>query len=571
MKKKLFCLMLSVMMLLMAVACADAYDVTVPGHNGDIKMAVTIDAGKIADIQVLEHADTPGISDSAFTTVIPAILEQQTLKVDTVTGATVTSTALINGVKQAIEAAGLNPDDYMKDAAAAAEGQEIEKSADVVVLGSGLAGFSAALEARRAGASVLLLEKMPYVGGNTLLSGGYMYGHGSKLHVKHGVEDTVDDLVGYWLARAHGNADEKLLRLVAEKSGETIDWLMDSVGVEFDDQMRATGTSAVLRCTHTVGNGRGLIPTVYNKVLEEGIEVLLETPAVELIEKDGKVCGVIAASGKDKLVISAKAVILATGGFDADMELIAKYSPELLPTVSANVCPGNTGDGIRMAEALGAATVFKGGLIGQKVIEGVGYAAPMNASLRGLAHLSVTEKGARYVNETADYPVYIEMMHKTGCDRFFHIVDSEVENEYLEEAVEVGAAFKADTLEELAQITGMDTETFLSAVARYNDLCERGVDVDYGKAAEKMIAIDKGPFYAIRLLPSSIGSLGGVKIDLDTHVVREDGSIIEGLYAAGAVANGDFFNDVYPASGSAVMYAAVTGRIAGQMAGAAVK
>lgn len=547
-----------------------SYEVSIFGHNATILMKVTMEEHRIAGIEVLQQAETQGIGDTAFTTLIPAIVEGQSLNVDMVTGATVTSTAIISGVTEAIRMAGGNPDDFQKTVKEDnTPGQTLEKKADVVVIGSGAAGIAAALEAKRAGASVLVLEKLPHVGGNTYICGGIVYGTGSKIQAKYGLEgDSVDALAKYWMDRAEGNANADLVRFVAEHSGETIDWMVEN-GVELGDNISSPGTAGVKRGIKTANGGVGFIIPLTNKAQEEGVEILLNTRATELITKDGVVCGVKAEAGNDTLNITAGAVVLASGGFDADYEVTKKYSPELASETSY-ASPGNTGDGIVMAQAVGADTVFKGGVIGFRAVPGVTYRDPING-LRTANCLSVTEKGVRYTNETIDYPIFYANMKKTGSDMFYSIFDSATANETMEKAVEGGFAYKADSLEELAALAGMPADALEASVKRYNELCAKGSDDDFGKAADKMVAIGKAPFYALKVVPATIGSMGGVKIDLQTQVLNTAGAAIPGLYAAGAVANGDFFYQTYPASGSAIQFGFTTGRVAGQQAAAYIK
>lgn len=547
-----------------------SYEVSIFGHNATILMKVTMEEHRIADVEVLEQAETQGIGDTAFTTLIPAIIEGQSLNVDAVTGATVTSTAIISGVTEAIRMAGGDPEDFQKAAAQDdTPGQTIEKEADVVVIGSGAAGIAAALEARRAGASVLVLEKLPHVGGNTYICGGIVYGTGSRIQAEYGLEgDSVDALAKYWMDRAEGNADADLVRFVAEHSGETIDWIVEN-GVELGENISAPGTAGVKRGIKTANGGVGFIIPLTNKAQEEGVEILLNTRATELLTKDGAVCGVKAQSGKDTLNITAGAVVLASGGFDADYETTKKYSPDLVSKTSY-ASPGNTGDGIVMAQAVGADTVFKGGVIGFRAVPGVTYRDPIN-SLRTANCLSVTEQGERYTNETIDYPIFYANMKKTGSDLFYSIFDSAEPNETLDKAVEGGFAYRADSLAQLAAMTGMPAEALEASVARYNELSAKGSDDDFGKAADKMTAIEQAPFYALKVVPATIGSMGGVKIDLQTQVLDAAGNAIPGLYAAGAVANGDFFYQTYPASGSAIQFGFTTGRVAGQQAAAYTK
>jgi len=543
---------------------AGEYETSAKGHNGELKVKVTFDENGIVDIQVVESVETADIAQSAFDLLIPAIIAQQNVALDAVTGATYSSKALLECVKSAIVAAGGTVEQFTKSAEEAANGQTVERTVDVVIVGSGAAGLSAAIEARNAGASVLVLEKLSHVGGNTYISGGYVYGTGSKYQASKGfTDDTPEALVEYWMERAEGNAWREMLELVAKKSGETLDWLVEN-GVEFGDPM-ATGISPVTRALRSPSGGVGLVEPIEKKAREAGAEILLNTTAEQLLTEGGKVTGVRAVSGNDTLIVKAKAVILATGGFDVSREAKAQYSPDIVDQESIS-SPGNVGDGIRMALEVGADLVMKGGYIGLYKVPEVSYRSSVNKRFTNA--LLVTEEGKRFVNEAIDYPILHKAMVQTGSPMFYQVFDSTIQFDDVETAIELGVAFKGDTIEELAKAAGLPEKTLKETVERYNAACKAGVDEEFGKAAERLVAIEQGPFYILKLAPATIGSLGGIKVDLDTHVLNAQGTPIEGLFAAGAVANGDFFNKTYPASGTSICMCFTFGRIAGTNAAA---
>lgn len=544
---------------------AGEYETTAKGHNGELKVKVTFDENGIVDIAIVESVETASIAQSAFDQLIPAIIGQQNVAIDVVTGATYSSNALLECVKSAIVAAGGTVEQFTKSAGEAqASGQTIEKTADVVIVGAGAAGLSAAIEARLSGASVVVLEKLSHVGGNTYISGGYVYGTGSKYQASKGfTDDTPEALVEYWMERSDGTAWREMLELVANKSGETLDWLVEN-GVEFGDPI-ATGISPVTRALRSPSGGVGLVEPIEKKAREVGAEILLNTAAEQLLTEGGKVTGVRAVSGSDTVIVKAKAVILATGGFDVSKEAKAKYSPDITEQESIS-SPGNVGDGIRMAQEVGADLVMKGGYIGLYKVPEVSYKSPVNK--RFTSALLVAQDGKRFVNEAIDYPILHKAMVATGSPMFYQVFDSTTKFDDLATALDLGVAFKGETIEELARNAGLPEAALKESVERYNAACKAGVDEEFGKAAGSLVAIEQGPFYILKLAPATIGSLGGVKVDLDTHVLNTQGNIIEGLYAAGAVANGDFFGTTYPASGTSICMCYTFGRIAGTNAAA---
>ncbi len=447
------------------------------------------------------------------------------------------------------------------------EEPEEDLTTDVVVVGGGAAGLATAIEANREGARVILLEKMPFLGGSTLLSGGIVLATGSSMQESQGIEDSPEDLANYWYERAEGNADMEMLSFVAERAGETIDWLVDN-GVVFSENITPAGTSPVPRA-HTTASDRGfgLIQPLEAVAQSEGVEIMLQTRATNLVQDDnGHVIGVVAVnSNGEEFRIHSKAVVLATGGFDQSEDMKAEYAPVASGHISyAN--SGNTGDGLRMAKEVGAEIIAKDGVIGFRGLDGsVAYTSAIGGLIWN-PHLYVDAEGNRFTNEVIDYPIFYTNMVENGSDHFYLIFDQDKYVEALDEAVERGYAYKADTLEELAGLTDMDETTFLATVDRYNELAANGEDADFGKLAALMSPIEEGAYYAVVVKPATLGTYGGPKINLDTEVLKSDGSNIPGLYAVGEVANGQFFYKEYPASGTSIQMCYTLGRIAGRNA-----
>jgi flavocytochrome c len=544
------------------------YEVTARGHNGDITINVQMDAGAIAAIDVVSHAETPTVSDAAFDAYIPAIVaNQSTAFVDGVSGATLTCLGIRNAVNDAIIQAGGDPADFQTAIEKPAKAQT-ERQTDVLVIGSGIAGLSAAIEAAEEGVDVLVLEKLSHIGGNSLICGGFIYGTGSKVQVALGIDDgTVEDMVSYWMARAEGNADESMLRFVAARSGETIDWLA-GLGVEMPFA-QPSGINPINSSLLTANGGHGFIEPLEKKCEEMGIEIMLNTKADELIlDENGAVIGAKATGLTDELTINAKKVIIATGGYDASREAKAKYSPTITYDYSFS-SPGNTGDGIEMAIAAGADTVFKDARIGFRAVPGYTY----NEVIGYLWNfgLMVNEKGERCFDESSDYPIMMELMLKDGSDMFYNLIDSRSYTPDWERLIAGGVAFKGETLDELATAIGVAPETLTATVERYNALAAAGADEDFGKNAAFLNPLTDGPFYAVKMVKATIGTMGGIKIDTDARVLDANGYSIANLYAAGACAHGDLFNQVYPASGTSIQVCTTFGRVAGAHAALSAK
>lgn len=411
--------------------------------------------------------------------------------------------------------------------------KEETKTVDIVVVGAGAAGLSAAIEAAEEGASVVLLEKMPVTGGSTILSGGIVYGTGSKLHEAAGVEDSVEDLVNYWSERANGKNDKEYLQFVAERSGENIDWLVD-LGVEFTAPT-PTGTSPVARSVSSPNHGGGLIRPMEEKAKSLGVEIVLETSVTELLKEEGKVTGVKAEGADGSLTTyESKAVILATGGMDRDEVLMKEYAPQAAGQQTfAGV--GNTGDGFKLAKGIGAGVYTNNGVIGFRAVEGeMAYTTDV-CSLMWMPYLSVNKNGERFVNESIDYPLFYEELIKQPEGVSYLIFDGNTYLEALDKAVEKGSAFKADSLKELAEKAGIEPAAFEATVANYNEMIKNGTDTEFGKVVTGHAPIEKASFYAVKVVPAILGTMTGIATNLDAQVLDESGQVMEGLYAAGEV------------------------------------
>ena len=572
--RKLFAFLLSLTLLVTSLPAlaytAGTYTASAQGNNGPVEVSVTFDGEQITGVAVTAHSETAGIAEAPIEKIPAAIVAGQTLKVDAISGATMTSNAILTAVADCVQQAGGDVEALKAAEASAAVAEDEEITYDVVVVGGGAAGLAAAAEAADAGASVVLLEKLSRVGGNTLISGGLVYATGTSFQKEAGVEDSAEALVEYWQTRAEGNVDPAFLTLVAEKSGETIDWLTGN-GVALTGPT-TSGTSTVPRM-QSAGGGSGLVLPLTKAVEDRGVKIYTDTAAQTLItDETGAVTGVeaLAADGHKVTAYATRGVIIATGGFDVSEEMKAKHAPSIAGSYSYS-SPGNVGDGINMAIAVGADTVFKDGAIGFRGIREVfSFASPLDGQIWS-PYLYVDAKGSRFVNEVTDYPIFHSAMLANGSDHFFLIYDAATANaEVLDPAVTEGYAFKADSLEALAEAAGMDKATFSATVSRYNELAGKD-DADFGKPAALMTGIGDGPYYALKVVPATIGSMGGIKADLSAQVLNAEGAAIPGLYAAGAVANGDFFYKEYPASGTSIQMCLTMGRIAGASAAARAK
>lgn len=543
--KKLLALMLCAMLMLGGAALGEGatdgeYTVTSPGFYGDLNVTVVIEGGAISDIVVKDCPETPELGGKAIDIMTMEMIDNNTSGVDSVTGATVTSAYFRMAVNAALKEA--NAPESMTAKMETPEKTTEALECDVLVMGSGTAGLSAAIAAAEAGADVMVIEKQDIPGGSAVTSAGIVYAPVD--------ESDRDTMVQYYMDRAEGNANEELLKFYADNALDTIAWL-ESLGVQWMMTVPA-GTAPEPRARFSmtaegVGmTGAALVNPMLAKLDELGVPLLCGVKGVELVLDDsGAICGAKAESKAADYEITAKAVILATGGFDASKEMKAKYSP-----IAENDFPlsskGNVGDGINMGMAIGAATEFKGGVIGFDFVDGSLPASGMNAVAMYCS--SYVQPDGTFVSKVIDYPITYTAIKELGVDHFYGLYDASGA-ESAEAAVAVGFGWKGDTVEALAEATGMDAAKLADAIEQDPDLKE-------------------APYYAVMVKPTTIGSMGGLVIDTGARVLKEDGTPIPGLYATGEVANGGFYYVEYPASGSSLSLGMTFGMEAGRNAAA---
>lgn len=547
---------------------------TAAGHNGDLKAVVTFDGDKIAKID-LTHEETEGLGDKAADKLVEEIVANNSVSVDTVTGATVTSTAVIEAVKAAIEASGRDVKNFETESEEK-KGETVEKDTDVVVIGGGGAGFAAAVSAKEAGADVILVEKLASVGGNTLISGGEYAAPANDIQKEEGIEDSKE-LFAKDVEEAGGNPE--LIKVLADKATEDAYWLRDDIGVKWLDSLMFFGGHSVKRslipAAHT---GNELIKNYLKKAEELGIEVLTETDVKEILSKDGKVCGIKAETKDGELVVNAKSVVVASGGFGANADMCYENDKEIDEHVLSTNSPGATGDGILMAEKLGADTVDMDKIQLYPVcdVETGKLLYCGDTRLVGGA-LLVNKEGKRFVEELGTRRE-ISMAIKAQTDYVGYVLWDETSNEKTgtmksnpEEAKSLfdrGLMVKADTLEELADHFGIDKDALLETVKTFNENSAKKEDPEFNL---RMLGwqVKDAPFYMMKAAPAVHHTMGGLKINTDAQVLNKDGEWIDGLYAAGEVTGGIHGSNRL---GSVAMAdITVFGRIAGENAAANAK
>lgn len=544
------------------------YTATAKGNNGDVTVEVTFDAGAITGVAVTAHSETPGLSDGALEQIPAAIVAQQSLAVDTVSGATNTSNAILAAVADAVVQAGGNPDELMTVAEKAEIARtQAEESSDVLVIGGGIAGLTSALSAAENGASVILIDKMPALGGTTAMAGGYLIAVGSQLYAGEQLDfDNIDSMMAYWDMRQSysgaqsGYPDEARVRSVLAETGATVDWL-GANGIPWGQQCFVYfGGYPAAACD---GLGANLVVKLREAVESKGVRVITDCKAERLLTENGAVVGAVAQTADSEITFHADSVVLATGGISHNEELVAKYSPKIaaaqvIPTSSVS----NTGDGLLMALEVGAGTFEEfGTAINNILIDPALTALTDTSAIVVAGGLGVDMTGARFANESGylsfgEYDHLASDMIQNGNAPFWFIYDAS--NADAAAALEAGTgsvSVKAETAAELAAGIGVDAAALEATIAAYNAAAEAGADEAFGKPAEYLTAVAQAPFYAVKVYPTTFGSTGGVTTTEQGRVTTQDGAVIEGLYACGEMSNRYFYNENYVLAASLGLYA----------------
>ena len=574
--KKALSLILAVMMLLSLMVPAYADDAQTAtgkgtGIDGEVIVEVKADANTIYEVTVLQQNETPGIGSVAVEKLPGAIVEANSIEVDGISGATVTSTAIKTAVTEALTSMGFDPAAYAGAAsgeAAPKEKEDVTLDCDVVVVGAGGAGLTASVMATQQGMKVILLEKMPFVGGNSLRAEGGMNAADTKVQAELGLEgNTVDNFVDDTLRLGHDLADPDLVRTLAENSAEAVDWLF-SIDAPLE-KVKATGGTQH-QYLHQPADGQAvgsyLVAKLSAKAEELGIDVRVNTKATEILMDNGRAVGVKAEDEDHNYTINAKSVVLATGGFGANFDLMASYDPSLANAVTTNHA-GAQGDGIMMAQAVGADTVDMEQIqLHPTVIQSNGLL--VSESLRSYGAVIVNTEGKRFVNDLAGRDVVSQAELKQPDGYCYIIFDQNLVDHLAltKKFIDGGYALTGDTYVALAREMGLEgdaVENFVNTMVAWNESCAKGVDEEWGRN-NGMEAQATAPFYAIKIAPGIHHTMGGIKIDEKAEVIDTDGNVIPGLFACGETTGG--IHGGNRVGGNAVCDFIVFGRIAGQSA-----
>ncbi|WP_270744755.1 flavocytochrome c [Lactococcus petauri] len=443
-----------------------------------------------------------------------------------------------------------------------AEPSSLKKNYDVIIVGSGGAGMTAAIEAKDAGMNPVILEKMPMAGGNTSKASAGLNASETSVEKAQGVTDSNDKFYEETLKGGGGTNDKELLRYFVDHSAAAVDWLAQNDIVL--DNLTTTGGMSVSR-THRPHDGSAvgayLVKGLEENISKRDIPVFVNSDVTKINEKDGKVSGVeVKIEGETKQVDS-KAVVVTTGGFGANQKMIAKYRPDLKDYVTTNAA-GSTGDGIEMISALGGALVDMDKIqIHPTVFQKTGYL--VSESIRGEGAILVNKEGNRFFNEmdTRDKVSAAELKQDGKYAYAIFGEGTKDKVKAVDQYISKNMVVEADNVEELAKKLDIKPEELNATVTKWNKAVADKKDSEFGRTTGMTNDIS-GKVYAIKVAPGIHHTMAGVKINTQTQVLKEDGQPIKGLYAAGEVTGG--LHGGNRIGGNAVADIIIFGRQAGQ-------
>ncbi len=619
--KKRFLALLTVLALLLAPAALATETTgtgTAKGFGGDITVTVTLTDGVISQVAIVGDMETPGIGAVAVETFGDQMVAANSVNVDVMTGATFSSNGIVAAARAALENAGVNPDDYMAKADQAAA-EDVVLDADIVVIGAGGAGMTAAITAADAGKKVVIVESQAMVGGNSVKATGGMnaaktadqdentFGEGA------GVEKTLAAAANYadnaaitalaatvkeqWDAyqanpqgyfdsvelfaldtmiggKALNNPD--LVNALVNNSAAAIEWLR-TINIDLTN-VAAFGGASVKRIHRPLDEngkvasvGAYIVPRFEAAVkARDNVTLLLETTATQILTNaEGAAAGIV-AEGKNgsKVTVNAKAVIVAAGGFGANLPMVAKYNPALEGFMTTNA-PGIQGQGIAMAQEIGAATVDMDQIQIHPTVQ-ADTAALITEGLRGDGAILVNANGERFIDEVGTRDVVSAAEIAQPGSFSWLVVDQKMvdASSVIQGYIKRGFMFQGDSFEALAKELNVPAEAFAATMNKWNGFVAEKNDPDFGRTSFAN-ALDTAPFYAVKVTAGIHHTMGGLQINTQAQVLNAQGSVIPGLYAAGEVTGG--VHGANRLGGNAVADIVVFGRIAGQQAAEYVK
>ncbi|MDD4080473.1 MAG: FAD-binding protein [Eubacteriales bacterium] len=541
---------------------AEALSATADGFGGEVKVTLEVEDGVLLNVSAEGAGETPGIGEVALQKLPEKMVEANSVEVDTLAGATITSKALLEAAGKALADANvkLKAVEKAEEGATAAIQEPIYT--DVLVIGGGGAGIAAGSAAAEAGAKVILVEKLPFLGGCTAMSGGVF----TRAAVDSDEEGSMDAdaLYRFLMDTAENKANESLVKTYVDNSIDTFNWVYDNMVGSTEDTSRYAMVPESIVSIRMNGGSAKFFEYMADYAKKVGVDIHLETEATNLIYKDDKVVGAVVKlpDGSTQEIYAEGGVVLATGGFASSKEMLAEYSTRGADKIDSYASAGVVGDGIRMAEAVDAQIFFNDDwdTCGSFSLAFTGY------NTRQMHYMVLlNNQGQRFIDEANIQPaVYTAMRHEIakGNEDFWYVTDDVIESD-TQWLLDNAGAFQVNSLEELADVTGMPLENLQITFADYE--ANKGLAGDsFGKSAEYNKGIT-APYTVVPTLPKRTTTIGGLVINDQAEVLDAQAQAIPGLYAAGEVANASFYYVTYTC-GTAVGHAIIFGRIAGTQA-----
>lgn len=559
-----------------------AYVESAIGWNGPIEVKTTMSDNRIDSIEILKSDEVPYIADEPMKAIIQKVVSEQNLSVDVVTGASRSSEALLRAVGQAVQAAGgdlkfFTHEPVPIDPATLPEGEEAQ--ADVVVVGGGASGLAAAAAALESGARVIVLEKAPHTGGSAALSAGIVTAASTDIQKASGLPADSAGLAKLWLEDQKRSVkgapanlpDAAQVEALVKQSAETVDWLTKKVGMQFSANAAAAdgiGAYQLLPISSDASRPAGAeeVEKLEQYVKKLGGIIRTATPAWKILTTDdGRVSGVAAADGKNRFTFRAKSVVLASGGFAADLMKVTSRQPRWAVYVErAGAAKTSTGDGLTMGLQVGAKEVSDSWLMGTQFAPAYPEMTAAMLGERGFAGATlVNEKGLRFVKE--DLPnITSEMSQQLDVWLITDSKDPE-KAKTLRNYLGFDTVVHGNTPEELGRRMGARADNVKQTIEKLNADAAAGKDTAFGRDPINFTSLTQAPYFAVKVRPVISGTIGGFVVTPDFQVLDNALKPIQGLWAAGELANRAFYNRVYE-PGTSLLIAYASGRAAGTSA-----
>ncbi len=546
-----------------------------PGRNGSIVVEVTVSENKIESVEVKEQSETPDISTLPLERIPQEVVAYQSLGVDSITGATVTSAGVKMAISNALEQAGADVAALRKVEVVKEYAPVQDRETALVVAGGGMGGLMTAAVAALNGVDVVLVEKLPFIGGSLLVAGGGMITANSRYFAEAGIDDSIENTMAW--ARAYNagavrEPDYDFLEYVVSETGKTVDdYFIDAFGME-SRLIMYVYPRAMFGTQNGLGYGAPEAKRITEIILENGGTILTDTAAREILMEDGKAVGLKVSSPAGEYEIHAKKVVIACGGANHNREMMTAVTPQLAyMSIDDATSAGNTGDGFIMLEAAGA-KMGEGPYIKSSSImlsQVFGYTWSSIPSMTN--NLIFDASGIRYMNE-GDGIVANRLMIDHASPASYALFDAATMDEALranfDRFANPGSArivVYGKTIEEIAEKLEIKPAVLQATFDRYQALCQKGKDPDQGKSAEQLVAYTGSDgYYAAFVQPGAWGTFGGALTDRQFRVLSaETEEPIPNLYAVGECATSTLFGVDYMGSWS-LGYYSTAGRIAAE-------